>query len=188
MAFRVPGTARHHGHGSFAACSGRVEWLESSSKGRMWFASGLFYFDPEKQCCLKNGVNFIELAGEINAAMPSYVVTRVAEALNDRPKPIKGSSILALGLAYKPNVDDERESPSHVLMETLHQRGAKVAYHDPYVPVIKPTREHAHWAGTESIPWNRETIAGFDLVLLATNHVSVNYQSWSSIPRNWLSC
>ena len=127
---------------------------------------------------------FIELAGEINTAMPSYVVTRVAEALNDRQKPIKGSSILVLGLAYKPNVDDERESPSYVLMEMLHTRGAKVAYHDLYVPVIKPTREHAHWAGTKSVAWNRDTIAGFDLVLIATNHASVNYQELA----NWAQC
>lgn len=127
---------------------------------------------------------FIELAGEINTAMPAYVVTRVAEALNDRQKPIKGSSILVLGLAYKPNVDDERESPSYVLMEMLHARGAKVAYHDPYVPVIKPTREHAHWAGTKSIDWDKKTVAGFDLVLIATNHASVNYQELA----DWAEC
>ena len=127
---------------------------------------------------------FIELAGEINTSMPAYVVSRVAEALNDHQKPIKGSSILVLGLAYKPNVDDERESPSYVLMEMLHNRGAKVAYYDPYVPVIKPTREHAHWAGTASVSWNRDTIAGFDLVLLATNHASVNYQELA----DWAQC
>src|SRR5678815_2073793 len=125
---------------------------------------------------------FIELAGEINTAMPDYVVGRVAEALNDRGKAVKGSRILLLGLAYKPNVDDERESPSYVLMEMLQHRGAKVAYYDPYVPIIRPTREHAHWTGTKSVEWNRETIAGYDLVLIATNHASVNYQElaeWS---------
>jgi UDP-N-acetyl-D-glucosamine dehydrogenase len=119
---------------------------------------------------------FIELAGEVNTSMPDYVVHRVADALNDRQKSVKGSSILVLGLAYKPNVDDERESPSYVLMDKLSARGAKVAYHDPYVPVIRPTREHAHWAGTESVKWDRETIAGFDLVLIATNHACVNYR------------
>ena len=119
---------------------------------------------------------FIELAGEINTAMPGYVINRVAEVLNEHQKPIKGSSILVLGLAYKPNVDDERESPSYVLMEMLHQRGAKVSYYDPYVPVIRPTREHPQWAGTKSIAWNKETIAAFDLVLIATNHACVNYQ------------
>lgn len=118
---------------------------------------------------------FIELAGEVNTSMPDYVVHRVADALNDRQKSVKGSSVLVLGLAYKPNVDDERESPSYVLMDKLSARGAKVAYHDPYVPVIRPTREHAHWAGTESVKWDRETIAGFDVVLIATNHACVNY-------------
>ena len=114
--------------------------------------------------------------------MPLYVVHRVADALNDRQRAIKGSSVLVLGLAYKPNVDDERESPSYVLMEMLTERGAKVAYHDPYVPVIRPTREHAHWAGTRSVPWNREAISAYDVVLIATNHACVNYQElvdWS---------
>jgi UDP-N-acetyl-D-glucosamine dehydrogenase len=127
---------------------------------------------------------FIELAGEVNTAMPAYVVSRVAEALNDRQKPIKGSSILVLGLAYKPNVDDERESPSYFLMETLSGRGAKVAYYDPYVPAIRPTREHAHWAGTQSVKWDRETISGFDLVLIATNHACVSYQELA----DWSPC
>jgi UDP-N-acetyl-D-glucosamine dehydrogenase len=127
---------------------------------------------------------FIELAGEINTAMPAYVVHRVADALNDREKSVKGSSILVLGLAYKPNVDDERESPSYVLMEMLTERGAKVAYFDPYVPVIRPTREHAHWAGTKSVEWNRDTISSYDLVLIATNHASVNYQELA----DWADC
>jgi len=119
---------------------------------------------------------FIELAGEINTAMPDYVIHRVADALNDRAKAIKGSRILVVGLAYKPNVDDERESPSYVLMERLQQRGAEVAYHDPYVPVIKPTREHAHWAGVRSVAWTREIVGAFDVALIATNHANVNYQ------------
>ncbi len=125
---------------------------------------------------------FIELAGEINTAMPEYVIHRVADALNERSKSVKGSKVLVLGLAYKPNVDDDRESPSYVLMELLKHRGAQVSYHDPYVPVIKPTREHPQWAGTKSVAWNRETIGSFDAVLLATNHQSVNYQElidWS---------
>jgi len=119
---------------------------------------------------------FIELAGEINTSMPSYVVHRVADALNDRQKAIKGSSILVLGLAYKPNVDDERESPSYVLMEMLSERGAKVSYYDPCVPVIRPTREHARWTGTKSVQWDKDTISSFDLVLIATNHREVDYQ------------
>ncbi len=127
---------------------------------------------------------FIELAGEINTAMPEYVVHRVADALNDRRKSVKGSRILILGLAYKPNVDDDRESPSYVLMDMLKERGAEVAYHDPYVPVIRLTREHPHWAGTPSVAWNRETVQGFDAVLLATNHQTVNYQELA----DWSPC
>jgi UDP-N-acetyl-D-glucosamine dehydrogenase len=127
---------------------------------------------------------FIELAGEVNTSMPTYVVHRVADALNEQQKPIKGSSILVLGLAYKPNVDDERESPSYVLMEMLKGRGAKVSYHDPYVPVIKPTREHPHWAGTRSVEWTRESIAAFDCVLVATNHACFNYKELAA----WAGC
>ena len=125
---------------------------------------------------------FIELAGEINTAMPDHVVGKVASALNSRSKSVKGSRILILGLAYKPNVDDERESPSYVLMEKLHGQGAEVSYCDPYVPVIRPTREHSAWAGTPSVAWNRETVQKFDVVVIATNHQAVNYQElaeWS---------
>jgi UDP-N-acetyl-D-glucosamine dehydrogenase len=127
---------------------------------------------------------FIELAGEINTAMPDYVVKRVADALNDRQKSVKGSRILVLGLAYKPNVDDERESPSYVLMEKLQGQGAQVAYYDPYVPIIRPTREHAYWTGTKSVAWDRATIAGFDVVLISTNHASVDYGQLA----DWASC
>jgi UDP-N-acetyl-D-glucosamine dehydrogenase len=127
---------------------------------------------------------FIELAGEINTSMPGYVVHRVADALNDRQKALKGSSILVVGLAYKPNVDDERESPSYALIEMLSERGANVAYYDPYVPLIKPTREHAHWAGTKSVEWNHKTVSGFDLALIATNHSCVNYKELAA----WCPC
>jgi len=127
---------------------------------------------------------FIELAGEINTAMPEYVVHRIVDALNDRARAVKGSRILLLGLAYKPNVGDERESPSYVLMNLLHARGAEVAYHDPHVPVIKPTREHAHWAGRQSVPWTREVIGGFDLVVIATHHAAVDYAELAA----WAPC
>jgi UDP-N-acetyl-D-glucosamine dehydrogenase len=118
---------------------------------------------------------FIELAGEINTKMPEWVVGKVAEMLNEHAKPIKGSAILVLGLAYKANVDDDRESPSYVLLELLKQRGAAVAYYDPYVPEIKPTREHPQWAGTRSITWDQKTIAAFDCVLVSTAHACVDY-------------
>jgi UDP-N-acetyl-D-glucosamine dehydrogenase len=127
---------------------------------------------------------FIELAGEINTAMPDYVVNRVGEALNSRRKPLKGSKILILGLAYKPNVDDDRESPSYRLLEKLRERGADVAYYDPYVPVIRPTREHAHWAGTKSVTWSQDTIASFDAVVIATAHEAVDYNELAQ----WAQC
>jgi UDP-N-acetyl-D-glucosamine dehydrogenase len=127
---------------------------------------------------------FIELAGEINTAMPEYVVHRVADALNTRNKAVKGTRVLILGLAYKPNVDDERESPSYILMDILRERGAELEYYDPHVPVIKPTRAHSHWAGKKSVEWDRATIESFDLVLIATNHSCVNYQDLA----DWARC
>jgi len=126
---------------------------------------------------------FIELAGEINTAMPSYVVSRVADALNADQRSISGSRILVVGLAYKAEVDDDRESPSYVLMDQLSERGAEISYYDPYIPVIRPTRQHSHWAGTKSVRWDRDTIRGFDVVVIATRHASVCYEelaSWSS--------
>ena len=109
---------------------------------------------------------FIELAGEVNTAMPDYVIARVAEALNDDAKPIKGSKILLLGMAYKPNVDDDRESPSYVLTEKLEAKGAQVSYNDPYVPEIRMTREHPHLAGRKSVDITED----YDCILLATHH------------------
>ncbi len=127
---------------------------------------------------------FIELAGEINTAMPDFVISQVMDALNTRRKPLNGSKVLVLGLAYKANVDDDRESPSYVLMEKLKQRGAHVSYHDPYVPVIRPTREHPHWAGTQSVPWNEETLRSFDCVLISTAHANIDYRQlaqWTNL-------
>jgi UDP-N-acetyl-D-glucosamine dehydrogenase len=119
---------------------------------------------------------FIELAGEINTSMPEYVVHRLMEALNGQRKAMNGAKVLILGLSYKPDVDDDRESPSYVLLDLLKIRGAEVAYHDPYVPVIRPSREHSHWAGTRSVEWNEQVVRRFDAVLIATNHKSVNYR------------
>lgn len=127
---------------------------------------------------------FIELAGEVNTAMPLYVVHRVADALNARKKPVNGSRILVLGLTYKPDVDDDRESPSYVLMDLLKARGAEVAYYDPHVLVIRPSREHGHWAGTRSVTWSRDSISVFDLVLIATHHRAVNYAELAE----WADC
>lgn len=125
---------------------------------------------------------FIELAGEINTSMPGYVVGRVTEALNHASKAVNGSRVLVLGLAYKPDVDDERESPSYRIMELLKRQGARVSYHDPYVPIIGMTREHADWARTRSVVWNKKTIREFDVVVVATAHACVDYKQlavWS---------
>jgi UDP-N-acetyl-D-glucosamine dehydrogenase len=109
---------------------------------------------------------FVELAGEINTAMPDFVVTKVMKALNDVAKPVKGSKILLLGLAYKANIDDDREYPSYHLMEKLEGLGAKVSYNDPYVPVIKPIRKFPRFAGRKSVKVGK----GYDLILVATAH------------------
>jgi UDP-N-acetyl-D-glucosamine dehydrogenase len=127
---------------------------------------------------------FIELAGEVNSAMPEHVANRVAEALNSRKKSVSGSRVLIVGLAYKPDVDDMRESPTFRLLDLLQARGATVAYYDPYIPVIGPTREHAAWKGFRSVPWNRRTLAAFDLVLISTSHKAINYRDlgrWSKL-------
>jgi UDP-N-acetyl-D-glucosamine dehydrogenase len=121
---------------------------------------------------------FIELAAEVNAAMPDYVVGRVVEALNDQEKPLKRSRILLLGLAYKANVDDDRESPSYVLMEKLEARGALVDYNDPNIPVIRPSREHAHLAGRVSVPITNE----YDLILISTAHEEYRRWDFSACP------
>lgn len=125
---------------------------------------------------------FIELAGEVNNRMPEYVVNRTAEALNAQRKPANGSRILVLGLAYKADVDDDRESASYRLLDMFQARGATVDYYDPHIPVIRPSREHEHWAGTRSVAWNREVIAGYDATVISTAHRAVNYQellAWS---------
>ena len=127
---------------------------------------------------------FIELAGEINTAMPIYVINRLTEALNIQRKAVNGSRVVVIGLAYKPNVDDERESPGYTIMELLKERGADVAYYDPYIPIIRPTREHAHWKGTRSVEWNRQTLEHFDAAIIVTNHQTVNYQELA----DWVPC
>jgi UDP-N-acetyl-D-glucosamine dehydrogenase len=109
---------------------------------------------------------FIELAGEVNASMPDFVVQRVMEVLNECGKPLKGAKILLLGLAYKANVDDDRESPSYHLMEKLEAKGAVVSYNDPYIPTIRPSREFAKYAGRKSVP----ITAGYDVILISTAH------------------
>ncbi|MDA7667361.1 nucleotide sugar dehydrogenase [Akkermansiaceae bacterium] len=127
---------------------------------------------------------FIELAGEINRAMPQYVIRRTADALNESKKAVNGSRVLILGLAYKQDVDDMRESPTFELMDLLSKQGAKVDYFDPHLPEIMPTREHAHWTGKQSITWSQEIISSYDAVVISTNHKAFNLQEladWSEI-------
>jgi UDP-N-acetyl-D-glucosamine dehydrogenase len=116
---------------------------------------------------------FIELAGEVNTAMPEWVIGKLVDALNEKGKPVKGSRVLVLGIAYKKNVDDMRESPSVELMEILQGKGAVVAYSDPHVPVFPELREHSF--DLESVELTAVLLSGFDAVLLATNHDEFDY-------------
>jgi UDP-N-acetyl-D-glucosamine dehydrogenase len=111
---------------------------------------------------------FIELAGEINTRMPRYVVGKVAEALNADGKALNGARVLVLGLAYKANVDDDRESPSYEIVELLQAAGARVDYCDPYFPVARKTRKHD--LGLASVPVDAEAFARYDALVLATAH------------------
>lgn len=116
---------------------------------------------------------FIELAGEINAGMPQYVTTRLIEALNQREKSIRGSKILALGIAYKPDIDDMRESPSVFVMERLRELGAVISYSDPNVPVFPKMRGHAF--ELSSVALTPDALSKFDAVVLLTNHSDFDY-------------
>lgn len=117
---------------------------------------------------------FIELAGEINQMMPRYVVDRVTLALNTRGKAVKGSRVLVLGLAYKPDVDDVRESPSFELIEKLEELGAEVDYHDPHVPATHKMRRYD--LGMKSITLTPDALGGYDCVLVATHHKAYDWQ------------
>ncbi len=121
---------------------------------------------------------FIELAGEINTAMPHWVVDRVAEALNRQQGcGLNGARILVLGIAYKKNIEDTRESPSLKLIALLEQQGACVDYHDPHVPEIPPTRKHGDLAGRASISLTPDVVARYNAALIATDHDSVDYRT-----------
>jgi UDP-N-acetyl-D-glucosamine dehydrogenase len=116
---------------------------------------------------------FIELAGEVNRSMPEWVIGKIAEALNRRGKPLKGARVLVLGIAYKKNVDDMRESPAVALMEILRSRGAEIAYCDPHVPVFPKMREHRF--DLRSVALDAGTVGRYDCVVLATNHDAFDY-------------
>jgi len=121
------------------------------------------------------GINtrFIELAGEVNSNMPNWVVGKVTDALNDQRKSVKGSKILVLGIAYKKNIDDMRESPAVQLMELLKAKGAVVAYSDPYVPIFPKMREH--YFDLRSVEITADALAEYDCIIIATNHDVFDY-------------
>jgi UDP-N-acetyl-D-glucosamine dehydrogenase len=118
---------------------------------------------------------FIEMAGEVNRGMPHYVVNETMRAFSDRGKGLAGARLLLIGLAYKKNVDDARESPSYKLIELFEERGASVDYHDSYLPVIPPSREHGQYAGRISQPL--EKAGEYDAVVISTDHDDVDYEA-----------
>jgi UDP-N-acetyl-D-glucosamine dehydrogenase len=121
---------------------------------------------------------FIELAGEINSSMPAYVVNQLAIALDSQQKKgLNGSRILVIGLAYKKNIDDTRESPALVLIELLEARGAKVDFHDPHVSEIPMTREHRALANRKSVRLDQMTVRSYDATLIATDHDDIDYKA-----------
>jgi UDP-N-acetyl-D-glucosamine dehydrogenase len=129
--------------------------------------------------------HFIELAGVVNRAMPQLVVDTLSDALQAHVgKPLKGAHILIMGVAYKKNVDDLRESPALQIIEIIQAAGGRVSYHDPYIPEILPTREHAALQGMKSVSFDEATISKFDAALITTDHGNVDYASlvsWSRL-------
>ena len=124
---------------------------------------------------------FIELAGQINTAMPALVVDRLRTALDAHAKRgLNGSKVLVLGVAYKKNIDDMRESPALSLIELIEHAGAFVDYHDPFIPVIPSTRDHAHLAGRKSVAWTANQLATYDAILIATDHDGVDFSLLSA--------
>jgi UDP-N-acetyl-D-glucosamine dehydrogenase len=119
---------------------------------------------------------FIELAGEVNTAMPAYVVSRIADALNDRGRAVKGSRVAILGMAYKKDVDDPRESPGFELMDLLLKKGAKVTYNDPHIPALPRMRHWPHLGDMTSSALTAEYLAAQDCVLIATDHTAYDYK------------
>ncbi len=118
---------------------------------------------------------FIELAGEVNLAMPRHVVDKLQLGLNDQGKALKGAKVLVLGLAYKKDIDDPRESPSFELIDILLRRGANVSYHDPHIPTAPQMRTWPNLPAMQSIPLNQDTLEGADAVLISTDHSAVDY-------------
>jgi UDP-N-acetyl-D-glucosamine dehydrogenase len=119
---------------------------------------------------------FIELAGEVNRLMPGYIIDKLQQALNERGKSIKGSKLMMLGLAYKKDINDTRETPAFKIMRRLSEMGAKISYHDPFVPEIKQTRQWPEAPVLKSQPLTGKNIAGRDAILIITDHTPVDYK------------
>jgi UDP-N-acetyl-D-glucosamine dehydrogenase len=119
---------------------------------------------------------FIELAGEVNTAMPYHVVDAVSAALNERKKALRDARILLLGVAYKKDVDDMRESPALKIMQLLLERGAKIEYNDPFIPELRKLR-HYDYSGMRSAELTPENVRAYDCVVIVTDHSSYDYQA-----------
>jgi len=117
---------------------------------------------------------FIELAGQVNISMPYYVLERLVEALNQRKKCLNGAKILVLGVAYKRDIDDDRESPSYAIMQLLSDRGAEVSYNDPHIPRLRPVRKHRFEMASAEL--SEERLAEMDAVMILTDHSSYDYE------------
>ena len=118
---------------------------------------------------------FIEIAGEINTAMPSYVIEQLMNALNEHSKPLKNSKVLVIGVAYKPDIDDPRESPAFEIIDRLLPLGAEVSYHDPHIPVAPSMRSWPDLPPMESQPLTEESLQSVDATILVTDHKAVDY-------------
>src|SRR5262249_18800991 len=118
---------------------------------------------------------FIELAGEVNAAMPAYVVGKLTDALNDQGRPVKGSRVALLGMAYKKDVDDPRESPGFAILDLLLQKGAVVTYNDPYIPVLPAMRRYPRLPALASQELSPEYLRAQDALVIVTDHSAYDW-------------
>ena len=151
--------------GNLDAVLGRIELLDGD----------ITDLETVRRAARKHGLNtrFIELAGEVNTAMPQYVVDRVVESLNDEGKAVRGSRVCVLGVAYKKDVDDPRESPAFPILENLQERGARLSYSDPHVPRVPKMRHHQ--IEMASTPLSAEFLAEQDCVVIVTDHSRFDY-------------
>ena len=142
-----------------------------------------FYLSWKARQFDKN-TRFIELAGEINTLMPYYVVEKTISALNINQKSLNKSRILIIGIAYKPDIDDMRESPSFKIFDLLKSKGAKIDYHDPYIPKIIDTKDYKDYNGIKSVNITKNTLKNYDAVIISTNHSCIDFNNIA----NWSNC